>query len=112
MSNSRGRPKKNSIEIDRETDKELARIFYDIDRYGFSSFKYPTDKHKKITKRLGMKCSHLVDDNFMLPVISYKTTNKPDLKGRSSIQKRTGVFVDKEIIDPRHIRYKFRRNIL
>ena len=58
---------KYSIEV-RHSEKELYRIFKDLEKYGRTTFSYPDySKQQNIAKSIGMRGKSLFERNLFLP---------------------------------------------
>lgn len=60
--------KRNSIVIN-YNEKELYRIFKDLERYGRTSYSYP-EKQNSISRTISKKGTHLIHGKFLYPPIS------------------------------------------
>jgi len=96
---------KNSIGI-RSSEKELYRIFKDLERHGRTTFSYPDrSKHCGIARSIGIRCKPLVDRDLMIPPLS--SSNKHRMTG-VQLPKNVEVVETKKGI----FRFKRRSNIL
>ena len=70
---------KNSIGI-KSSEKELYRIFKDLEMHGRTTFSYPdVSKHRGIARSIGIRCKPLVERNLMIPPLS--STNNHRMTG-------------------------------
>ena len=70
---------KNCIGI-KSSEKELYRIFKDLERHGRTTFSYPdVSKHRGIARSIGIRCKPLVERNLMIPPLS--STNNHRMTG-------------------------------
>ena len=62
------------------TEKELYRIFKDLERYGRASFSYPDlSKHRGMARSIGIRVKPFVERNLILPPLS--STNRHRMTG-------------------------------
>lgn len=82
---------KNSIGI-RADEKEIYRIFKDLEKHGRTTFSYPNlSKHRGIARSIGIRVSPLVERKLIFPPLS--STNKHRMTG---IQLPTDVKIKEE----------------
>lgn len=71
--------KKQYITI-RPTEKEMYRIFKDLEQYGRTTFSYPDRyKHTGIARSIGVRGKPLIEDNLLVPPLS--STNRHRMTG-------------------------------
>jgi len=86
------------------TEKELYRIFKDLERYGRTTFSYPDrSKHTSIARTIGIRTAPLVEKNLFIPPLS--STNRHRMTG---VQLPIGVVIN-EKKTPKGSRFYFQR---
>ena len=74
------------------TEKELYRIFKDLEKHGRTIFNYPDrSKHSGIARSIGIRCKPLIENDLFFPPLS--STNKHRMTG---VQLPIGVSVKEE----------------
>ena len=70
---------KYSIKV-HHSEKELYRIFKDLEKYGHTTFEYDNPKKQQgIARSIGIRGKPLVDNGFLVPPLS--STNKHKMTG-------------------------------
>ena len=86
------------------TEKELYRIFKDLERYGRTTFSYPDRyKHTGIARSIGIRGKPFIDRELLIPPLS--STNRHRMTG---VQVPPGVQVS-EKRTKKGIRFYFQR---
>jgi hypothetical protein len=66
---------KGNIRVHPIKDKELYRIFKDLEKYGRTTFNYPDrGKQQSIARKIGVNGKKLIEKNLLLPPAKTRTS--------------------------------------